>query len=115
MGTRQSCGRSRVLVQAKKINLGESASFAMTTVLGETFKASRIRTINRRSCLFHLLCHGLVGDVKEPTSKRVGNSPGVVVWPVRVGALHGFRKPLCTFPLGHSCPRKIAINKSVYL
>ena len=30
----------------------------------------QIRTINRSSHL-HLLCHGLVGDVKEPTSVTV--------------------------------------------
>ena len=65
--------------------------------------------LNRRSHLLHLLCCGLVGDVKEPTSlfEKSRDSPGVVVWPMGVGALHGFNKPLCAFSLGHSCPRKL--------
>ena len=61
--------------------------------------------INRRSRLLHLLCDGLVGDVKEPTSLFEKNRTEQN--PVKVGALHGFHKPLCAFSLGHSCPRKL--------
>ena len=32
------------------------------------FSDRAIRTINRRSRILRLLCHGLVGDLKEPTS-----------------------------------------------
>ena len=28
---------------------------------------------------------------------------------VRVGASHRFYRPVCAFPLGHSCPREIGI------
>ena len=42
------------------------------------------QTTKHRSCLLHLLSHGLVGDVEEPTSlfeKSRGLSPVIVVWP----------------------------------
>ena len=31
----------------------------------------------------------------------------LVVSPIRVGASHRFYRPVCAFPLGHSCPRKL--------
>ena len=43
---------------------------------------------------------------KEAVFEYLAWLPVIMVWPVKVGASHRLYIPVCTFLLGHSCPRK---------
>ena len=65
-----------------KVSRNTLPQFPSRVVATEDYP-SRIRTINRRSCLTTLVRKITLWDVKEPThsSQRVGDIvPGVVVW-----------------------------------